>query len=176
MKLFTLFLILATALAFGQDGLPKKTHAKIETTAPVTSMESAEALAQAEKIVKQMLQQMAPSVFGPDPSTKPTSREQIVAGFAKLVSVAKPAMKVDPMPVKFDEKRVKIGSSAKKALLDLIRNGYVAPFGPLATNPSNTLTPAEYGDALGQLLCRISELTHTPSIRWTPILQNIKRT
>jgi len=107
---------------------------------------------------------------------KPVSREAIVASFAALVNVASPKIKLEPMPVSFDAKRVKLGGSAKSSILTLIRDGYVAPFGPLATNKANELSAAEFGDALGHLLLRISDLTHTPSTRWSPMLQSLKRT
>jgi hypothetical protein len=103
------------------------------------------------------------------PANQPIDRKAVVAEFIRLRAAASPAVRLKPRDAKYDPRRLRWKSAG---LEDLIRTGYLAPLGPIATKKTGTLTPAEFGDALGFFLARISEVTHQPLTRWTPYLQS----
>jgi hypothetical protein len=113
------------------------------------------------------------------PPAKPkdavASRKEILDGFWRLYSTAKPKFVFTLMPVQFDEKRIapEYKGEDRVRLSTLIRGGFVAPYGPLSTGTRAGLTIEEYGDALGQVISRAMEYTHTPSRQYSPYLQGL---
>lgn len=102
---------------------------------------------------------------------KPAQREYIVLQFARMVDLAKGQFKVTPRPIPLDPKTVKLSGNAKTALDRLVAGGFVASAGPLATGAKDTLTLHQFGDAVGLLIARIADLTHTPDSKYSPYLQ-----
>ena len=98
----------------------------------------------------------------------PVDRADVVKEFARLRTMAAPAFHMKMRSAKYDKSRWTWNSPELELL---VKEGYVAPLGPIATNKVSTLTPAEFGDALGYFLSRISQVTHQPSTKWTPYLQ-----
>ncbi|HRI42654.1 MAG TPA: hypothetical protein PLL78_01040 [Fimbriimonadaceae bacterium] len=148
----------ASAVAFGED--------------LVRTGELAVTIQRTDTIFRTVLKLPAPS-----PPTKPkdevASRLQILEGFWRLYSTAKPKFVFTLTPVKFDAKRLSsvFKGVARERLVTLIQGGFVAPYGPLATGTRSVLTLEEYGDALGHLIARAMERTHTPSRQYSPYLQ-----
>jgi uncharacterized protein YbjT (DUF2867 family) len=101
-------------------------------------------------------------------SSAPIDRKEVISEFIRLREMASPAFRMKLRPARYDKSR---WSWNTPDLESLVKEGYVAPLGPLTTKKSSTLTPAEFGDALGFFLSRISQVTHQPSTKWTPYLQ-----
>lgn len=101
------------------------------------------------------------------------TRTELVAEFDRVFEAAKPYFKYTPRPVKYDAGVFSIkDGDARKKLDKLVTWGCVARIGPLATAPKDEMALAEFGDAVGFLLVRLAELTHTPSSKWTPAMMH----
>jgi len=98
----------------------------------------------------------------------PVDRREVVMEFIRLRSLASSAFRMKMRPARYDKSRWSWNSPELELL---VREGYIAPLGPITTNKAVTLSPAEFGDALGFFLARISQVTHQPSTKWTPYLQ-----
>lgn len=161
--------ILAVGLA--QD-LPVKTRPVPDDDAPVTVAEAHQAFRRAEKLLRDILNLKAGETIPPSTEGRPVTRGEVLALMAKFRDFAKPEYKVTPFPIEFDANRLKGEGGSRTLLVQLVREGYVAPVSPLATG-TRDLTPARFGDSLGYFLLRVLELTHTPSSKWSPYLQNV---
>lgn len=116
---------------------------------------------------------LPPAKPPPAPKDGIASRVEIVEGFWRLYSLAKPKFVFSLRPVQFDAKRIspEFKGPVRERLITLVAGGFVAPYGPLTTGHRSGLTPEEYGDALGQFIARTMERTHTPSRQFSPYLQ-----
>lgn len=103
----------------------------------------------------------------------PVTRSEVIAEFIRLYKSAEPVFIVTPKAVKIDVDRLVFDKPSEKSELEMmVERGCVGNYGPLATGKKTTLTVSQFGDALGFLLARIGECTHTPSSKWTPYLHN----
>lgn len=159
------------ALGFAQD-VPVKTRPIADDRAPVTVAEAHQAFRRAEKLLRDILNLKAGESIPASTDNRPATRNEVIALMVKFRDFAKPEYKVTPFPLEFDQARLKGEGSSRNLLLQLVREGYVAPVSPLATG-TQALTPARFGDTLGYFLLRVLELTHTPSAKWSPYLQNV---
>ncbi|CAN5656432.1 hypothetical protein BH11ARM2_BH11ARM2_30170 [soil metagenome] len=169
-----LLLALLSPLGFAQEeGGVKTTPRKIQTTdSPVTRAEAAAVLGKLERAFRSVLSVPPKGKSNLVPDRTPITRSAIISEFDRLVVIAEPSFKVTTRPVKYDAARFTIkDASAKSQLGKLVKGGYVARIGPLATGSKDTLTTAEFGDAVGFLLARVSEASTMPSTKWTPYLQ-----
>lgn len=101
--------------------------------------------------------------------TTPVSRVAVLAEFHRVVRSAEPFYVFTLTPVKFEANRIRVKSPHAQTL---VRGGYIAPYGPLTTGTQDRLTARQLGDAIGMFLARMAEVTHTPSTKWTPSLQD----
>jgi hypothetical protein len=145
-------------------------QARPANNAPVTEAEVALSVARMEQAIQSVLRITAMPKRPIRASNQVATREHIVREFDRLFELARPHFKFTPNQVRFDATMLNIGAAERPALEKLIGWGAVAKVGPLATSPTPGLTPREYGDALGFMLLRIADLTHTPSSRWSPYL------
>lgn len=139
---------------------------------PVTRAEAKKAFTRADAVIRRSLFLGGTATSGVKGETGAITREEVVAELMRLYGVVRPKTTLSPRPVKFDSMRFRIGPSAKVSLAMLVKIGAVAPFGPLATGPKNSLTVPEFGDALGFFISRMAEITYLPSRKWTPVLQD----
>lgn len=139
---------------------------------PVTVAEMSSTLAKTEDIFRTVLKLPVKTTLASGNKATAT-RAQIIDGFFSLYTVAKPKFTMSLPAVTYDQKRLSadIKGETRQRLERLIREGFIAPYGPLATSKGNGLTVSEYGDALGQVIARTMERTHLPSTAWSPYLQ-----
>lgn len=108
----------------------------------------------------------------PTGGSEPVARGQIVDEFARLMKLAEPTFKTTPHTVKFNPDVLRLSDAKTKARAEtLIAWGFVARVGPLVAGDSVGLTPIQLGDSIGFFLARLSDVTHMPSIKWSPYLQ-----
>lgn len=138
--------------------------------APVTQGEAYSVFSRAVAILNTALEmKMAPPAAKPTQPNQPVTRVQMIESLNKLFESVKPKFKFTPKPVSFDKKRLNVKDSAANLHLQrLISYGFVAPVGPLATGPKDTLTVEDFGDALGFYIARLAEVTHMPDTKWSP--------
>ena len=58
--------------------------------------------------------------------------------------------------------------------LKLVRDGFVMPVGPLVVGKDGPVSTNEFGDSIGVLLIRISDLVHMPNRQYSPDLMGGK--
>ncbi|MGV3618205.1 MAG: hypothetical protein ACO1SV_22995 [Fimbriimonas sp.] len=168
--------ILLVASAHAQEpkeGLTRKTvKPPAATAAPVSQAEARAVFTRAEKVLRSALNLSGNAASPIAVAAKPVTRAQVVSEFNRLYKLVEPSAKLTPRPVRFDQTRIRMTGARREELVRLVRLGAVAPIGPLATNANDSLTVAEFGDALGFFLTRMAEITHMPSRKWTPALQD----
>lgn len=175
MRFFLALLLCITFAYAGQGG--DKPHIKkakvtgVDQKAPVTRSEAASVFGKLRKAVTSArVAQLAPKstiVAG----NQAVTRDEVILEMSRILDASKKAIKFVPALVKYDPTVFKVGSpSSKSALVTLVSWGFVAPVGSLATGPKQNLSVAQFGDAVGYFLARISDLTHMPSPRWSPYL------
>jgi hypothetical protein len=136
---------------------------------PVTEAEAAAAFARFEKVAQTVLkiQMQGPSLLASSP--KLVSRERVVAAMGRIFDSSRRAFRYTPRRMKVD--RAKIGLKQNRALGEkLVAWGFIARVSPIVAGPRDTVTIAEFGDALGLFAARLAELSHTPSMKWSPYL------
>lgn len=139
--------------------------------APVTRAEAAATFKDVETALRIFsngkLKTFAPKWGAPGTVT----RAEVILAFDKAFEQLRPSFKFTPRMVKFDPAVLRPGDdSARKTLEKLVSWGCVSRLGPLATNAEPTIELAQFGEAVGFLLVRFAELTHTPSSKWSPAM------
>lgn len=100
---------------------------------------------------------------------QPITRTEVINQFAKIFDSARPQFKINPLRSKVDMSEVAVKDPAARAKLEtLIAWKCVEGDGPLATNSKETLQVIEFGDAVGLLVARLADLTHTPNPEFSP--------
>ncbi len=173
----SLILCFAFALAGQAPAPPHKlkppTHLSSSgDSRPVTCAEAAQVFKEARRIMSKGLEVSLAVKPRVNASGKAVSREQVVAEFNAVFLAIQPDFKFKPRLVAFNPGVLKISRAERAPLVRLIEYGCVGKVSPLATGPTDSLTPAELGDALGLFTSRIAELSHMPSAKWTPILMD----
>lgn len=141
-------------------------------SSPLTLVEMAAVMQQVETAVQTVVlrnyKPVARTKYGEGTAKTPL----IVSEFGRLFSLSKPRFKITPTPLPVNQKvlSIKSGDPARPKLEALIKWGFVGRVSPLATSPKLTLTPEQFGDAVGLFLARMAELTHTPDSRWSPYM------
>jgi hypothetical protein len=138
----------------------------------VTQAELKQAFTRAFSAVKAAYKLDRAPTPGGDARSIPASRAEFLRYATELWTFAESGFVQTLRPVEFEATRVRIkDSAARNRFAKLAKEGAVAPYGPIATNPREEMTAVEVGDALGFLIARIAERSNLPSSRWTPYLQ-----
>lgn len=168
--------VFGCSLAFaGQSGekprIKKANVGNVDQKAPVTRSEAAAVFSRARKaIISARVASISPksSIAA---GTQAVTREEVILEMSKIFQASKKSVKFVPKPARYDASVLKVGGAASRtALTSLVSWGFVAPVGPLAVGPKPNLSVAQFGDAVGFFLARMSDVTHMPSPRWSPNL------
>lgn len=171
---------LGTTYAFGQgegrEGGQSAAKKPIQATSgPLTVGEMNATIEKLEIAIRRVVlaNSQAP-MSHPAVPDRPATRSEVIAEFWRLYQLAKPNFKFTPRPVNLQVKSISIptDNAQRKPLEALIKHGFIGKVSPLAAGSGDSLTLSDYGDALGFFLSRISDLTHTPSSRWSPYMFN----
>lgn len=103
----------------------------------------------------------------PAGENRPATRAEAAAQLDGLLTVVMPALRARPTTARADAAvvaRSSTDAATRARIKRLLEWGVVAPVGPIVSARRETVTPREYGDALGYLVLRVSEL----SFRWDP--------
>lgn len=165
------FLVLAPGTAYCQGAAERPSAAKAAET-PITMDEMADVMQRIETAVMRTVFRNYRSVAKAKGGSEPATTGKMIAAFGKLFDRCKPKFKLTPKMTAYDASvlTIKPGEPERSTLEKLVKWGFVGPVGPLATSETKTLTPVQFGDALGLYLSRLAELTHTPSSEWSPYL------
>ncbi len=143
------------------------------STAPVSLSEAKGTFVRVDKMLRRALKlDSTDSSVRIGEGVAAVHRPQIVAEMTRILVLVGPSMKFTPRPVVFDARVLRLSDAKQLANLKrLIKLGAVARVGPLATGPEETMTPHDFGDAVGFFVARIAQMTHMPSNKWTPWLR-----
>lgn len=100
------------------------------------------------------------------------TRADILKEMHRTFEMARPAFKFTPNAMSFDSQILAVPSNhaQRKDLEFMLRWGCIDRYGPLATSKKQGFTLEEFGDSVGYLIARLSDLTHTPSSKYSPAL------
>lgn len=102
---------------------------------------------------------------------RPATRAEMVAEFDRIMTIARPRFRGRPIRQVVDQPLIdnrNPSPETRAQLKRLIEWGFVGPVSPLATDPTQTLTPQQFGDALGYFMSRLADVTHTYDPRFSP--------
>lgn len=152
---------------FAQDSLKKRQVAPV--TGAVTQAEVSTVFARIERTLFRLtrLNRTVPAL---PKSSAPATRGQILARMVLLVDEVKGEFRFSPKRIPFDAATLTVKAPPRAQVERLIAWGFVAKTSPLVTGTSDTVTPAEFGDAVGLFIARMADLTHTPSSKWSPYM------
>lgn len=176
MRVFVALAIVGVA-AFGvtQDGsITRRTSKPSIAQAPVTSGEVVKSMNRVDAALRSVLgAKSAPAKPLPKDAQTIAKKDMIVRHFYALYEVAKPYFKYTPRPINVDRNAMRAAPPDVRAALEkLVASGCVGSAGPLGAYTSDPMTIQQFGDALGLLVARLAELTHTPSSKFSPYLQS----
>lgn len=163
MKLQSVLLI----LAFSPLGAKAQT-----ASAPVTRDEVKAALAKIEGPLQRRIKVQFPkSALGT--GSQAVTRKEVVGEFMRIWKASEKVFRFTPRPYEIYPEVLTQHNKGQMVtdLTYLIKRGAVAPVGPLAWGPKDSLTPREFGDALAMVVHQITALSHDPSPKFTPNLQ-----
>ncbi|HVL37996.1 MAG TPA: hypothetical protein VM328_01270 [Fimbriimonadaceae bacterium] len=169
-------LLLIASLAFGQNEKPRisprrdqQTSRPEVTAAPLSRAEMKAAFQRVERAMHALPGVTTRRPALDVPTTGVASRSEVLRQMDRLFEMARPHFKFTPPKVKFDNARLSLKEASTRPLLEkLIAWGAVAQVGPIATSKVESISLADFGDALGFFVARMAELTHTPLSKWTP--------
>lgn len=169
-----LLLLVGVATAQSPQGEFKKTkRAKASQTvsaSPVTQAEAKAIFSRIEQSIKKVLKLQGSKQSAIRPVGAPATRSQIVEELDRLVRLSEAQFSLTPVAFTGKANLVFKATDVKEKAKRLIELGFVPASSPLITNKADTMTPTEFGDALGYFLGRLAELSHTPSSKFTPYL------
>lgn len=95
------------------------------------------------------------------------SRDEVIEQFASLEKAYRPLFTRKARPVKFEESRI-INVKNRPIVIDLVKKGILAPYGPLVTDKVEAVSIGVFGDAVGMALSRLVDFVHRPSREFSP--------
>lgn len=164
-RLAILFIAAAVSAAHSQT-------ASQPVAGPVTKDEVRAAFARIEGPLQRRLKVQFPKTSLAQGS-KPATRVEIVAEFMRIWKTSEKVFRFTPRPYEVYPEVLAQHNKGQMVtdLTYLIRRGAVAPVGPIAWGPKETIAPREFGDALAMVVHQITALSHDPSPKFTPNLQ-----
>ena len=172
----TLLCGFAIGQAKSADDVKMKTHKDVKTSsAPVTRAEASKVFDRGwNSLVKGLKVKGANPVKIVSDGT-PITKNEILAAFQSIVSQVQPMFKRSASVTPHYVSRLRKDFDQTK-YLKLIRDGFVMPVGPLVVGKDGPVSTFEFGDAVGVLLIRISDLIHMPVRKFSPNLMGGKGT
>ena len=171
---FGLAAVCGAQTAAPQDGLKHTKPPAIKVSdAPVTQAEAHEFFGRVQNAVVAVNKIKSPSSIKLGSAATPATREEVVLEFDRIFSMTQPSFSFKPKKGPLNPKVIRLKSpEAQKAAVKLAQWGCVDRVGALLTNPTDTLTPTQFGDAVGFFVARLAELTHITSVKYSPYLNN----
>ena len=148
-------------------------HAALAQGAQVTVGEANAVLDKVDAAVRKVLK-MAPAEPATDKSKQPVTRAQVIAKLDALFESYRPSFQYTPRPFRTaPEVAAKFNPDpAVRAKIEkLARWGCIGPVGPLVTGPGETLSTAQFGEAVGYFISQVAALTYFADPKWVPTLQ-----
>jgi hypothetical protein len=108
-----------------------------------------------------------------DRSDKAVTRAQILARLDAMFESYRPKFHYTPRPSRADASAASKSNKDPKTLATiakLSRFGCVGPVGRLVVGPADTLSVADFGEAVGYFMAQIAALTYTADPKWVPAL------
>jgi hypothetical protein len=158
--------------AFGQETTqfkkPTVKIAKEVTKKPVTRVEATKTLNKVWASVAKGLKISGSYKNALPADATAITKDEVLARFESLVTEMTDHFKRSPRLVALRPERYR--KDMDKRFYPLVAKGFVSPFSPLTTGKNGTLTPKEFGDAVGILMVRLVDLCHQPSSKYSPNL------
>jgi hypothetical protein len=172
MKLAVALSVLLVGAVPAQDvpkfNKPKPKVAKEITKSPVTHAEAKQVFEKAWKALSQGLKNPRKFPLQLPNDKLPIKKNEVLSAFTILITAFEPQFRRTPRPTNFKVQRLR--KDVIPGTQQMVSKGFVSPYGPLTTGTNSTLTPKEFGTAVGILMVRITDLSHMPSSKFSPSL------
>lgn len=157
-------------LAFVAVSLGALAHAQ---GAPVTVAEANVVFAKIDDAVRDVLN-MKKAEKRPAGENKPITRAEVVVQMEKIIASVRPQFQFTPRPFRTEVaviKRFNADPKTQELMEKLVRSGFLAPVGPIVVGPADSLSIAQFGDAVGYFLSQLAAMTYFADPAWVPRLQ-----
>jgi len=163
-------LALLVVFVVGQKRPPAKVAAPVP---PVTCAEARDFLQRVEGAIADVNGAKNPPDSIIRNSNAPVTREAILLEYKRIFDFTRPFFSYEPNPAIYNPAMFHLkGAAAMRAAKSLAGWGCINRVGALVTNQEDTISPAQFGDESGLFLSRLAELTHTPTIKFSPYLEH----
>ena len=150
--------------------LKKKTEKVVKVSAaPVTHAEAQKTFERVWKTLSKGLKAKGPNPVKLSADGQPVTKDEVLQSIKVVVAQVEPLFKRSASPLAFKPQRFRKDLN-QGAYSKLVRDGFVMPVGPLVVGKNGPLSTYEFGDAIGVLLVRISDLVHMPTRKFSPNL------
>ncbi|HAY14719.1 MAG TPA: hypothetical protein PLB31_02340 [Fimbriimonadaceae bacterium] len=142
----------------------------VATAAPLRHDAMTQVMNRVDKAVRVVLK-VEGAALNRTGQARPATRAEMVAEFDRIMTMARPRFRGRPIRQVVDQPLIDSRNPSPETraqLKRLIEWGFVGPVSPLATDPTQTLTPQQFGDALGYFMSRLADVTHTYDPRFSP--------
>ncbi len=95
------------------------------------------------------------------------TRDEVIEQIASLEKAYRPYFTRKARPLKFEESRV-VAVKNRPVVIELVKKGVLAPYGPLVTDKVELVSIGVLGDAVGMALSRLVDFVHRPSREFSP--------
>jgi hypothetical protein len=143
-----------------------------DMNSPVTFGEVKDVFHQVQEAMAKSVHEPVGAFAGLADSSKPASREVIIDEFDRLSHLYESAYVIKPRTQLIKPSLIKLAGPEKSRATRLIKLGFLAPVSQLVVGPSDTLGPLQFGMDVAFFIERFADMTHTPSIKWSPYLEN----
>ena len=167
--------LLLAATAWTQDGSlssSKPVAKPVLNPDPVTCNEARTVLNQLQAAMERAASVKAAKPSKLANSDKAVTRVQILDEVDRLEREFRPVYALKPRTQYCNPAAVKFPEAERKKAIRLIKLGFLEPVAPLVFGPGDTLTAAQFSEALGFFVERWSDMTHLPSTKWSPDLKH----
>lgn len=139
---------------------------------PVTVAEANAVFDKVDASIRKVLKMPAGKASN-DKAERAVTRQEVLAKFDSLFEAYRPKFAYTPRPFR-NEPDVVSKHNKDKAVIDRISKlatwGFIAPVGPLAVGPSDTLDVVQFGDAVGYFMSQVAALTYYADPNFVPNL------
>ena len=137
------------------------------STAPVTHTEAIAVFDKAWSALAKGLKVKGTNPVKLTKDNNPITKNEVLAAIKSMVDNTKSMFKRSATPTPFKAERLRKDFD-QATYTKLIKDGFVMPVGPLVVGKDGPVSTHEFGDSIGVVLIRISDLIHMPSRKFSP--------
>lgn len=163
-------LVLSFSAMAQEGGLDSSGRKSLPTNdpSPVTCTEAHSVFSRIEIAMAKLVKAKHVSGVGLPSGSSPITRGQVVNELDRLSRLYASHYTLKPRTQYCNEAAIKLPNDERTKAIRLIKLGFMEPVAVLAVGPKPDLTVDQLAEALGFFVERWADMTHLPSIKFTP--------